>query len=192
MKAGHSQGFAPIARADARVLILGTLPGQVSLAKQQYYGQRHNTFWRIMGELFGFDAALPYEARTLRLEQEHVALWDVCAAAHRPGSLDSAIDTRSMQPNDFAAFLPAHPALRFIAFNGAKAAELFERKVLPGFPAAAKIASMRLPSTSPAHAAMPYAEKVRLWEAVRNHARTRHGSTQEYLALIRRDHPDSA
>ncbi|ATQ66688.1 MULTISPECIES: DNA-deoxyinosine glycosylase [Methylosinus] len=157
-----SKGFPPVAAADARLLILGSLPGQVSLARVQYYAQPRNAFWPIMGRLFGAEPELPYEERLARLVARGVALWDVCAEGRRPGSLDQKIDSASVAPNDFAAFLAGHARVALIAFNGATAAALFRRKV------AAKLSSpapptIQLPSTSPAHAAMPFERKLDLW-----------------------------
>jgi TDG/mug DNA glycosylase family protein len=162
----HDKSFPPIADAHARVLILGSLPGQVSLQRQQYYAHPHNAFWKIMGHLFDSGPDLPYAERTRRLVRNGVALWDVCAAAHRPGSLDAAIVHSSVVPNDLAAFIEAHPGINLICFNGGKAAELFRRLVLPGLPDAGRaIRTATLPSTSPAHAAMPYEEKLTRWAA---------------------------
>ncbi|OZA12577.1 MAG: DNA-deoxyinosine glycosylase, partial [Hydrogenophilales bacterium 17-62-8] len=86
----HDTGFPPIADAHARILILGSLPGQVSLQRQQYYAQPQNAFWKIMGRLFDAGPELAYAERTQRLVENGIALWDVCASAQRPGSLDAA------------------------------------------------------------------------------------------------------
>lgn len=162
----HDKGFPPIADAHARVLILGSLPGQVSLQRQQYYAQPQNAFWKIMGRLFGAGPDLPYEKRAQRLRQNGIALWDVCAAAERPGSLDAAIVHASVVPNDFAAFIETHPDIGLICFNGGKAAELYRRLVLPDLPTAARaVRTVTLPSTSPAHAAMPFEDKLTRWAA---------------------------
>jgi hypoxanthine-DNA glycosylase len=159
-----SVGFAPVARADARVLVLGSLPGQASLARQQYYAQPRNAFWKITGELFGFDPSLDYDSRLRALVEHRVALWDTCAAAVRPGSLDARILRASVVPNDFAPFLQAHPQLRRICFNGATAEALFERRVLPTLPEPSRaLPRVRLPSTSPAHAGMNHARKLDAW-----------------------------
>src|ERR1017187_7782411 len=83
-----SKCFEPVAGADARVLILGSLPGKVSLERGEYYAQPYNAFWRIMGELVGASRDLPYQNRLELLKQHHIALWDVCAAGFRAGSLD--------------------------------------------------------------------------------------------------------
>ncbi len=162
-----SSGFPPVARRDARVLILGSLPGVRSIQEQQYYAQPRNAFWRIMGELAGAGPRLGYAARLSQLKRHRIALWDVAAAAVRPGSLDSAIVHASVEANDFGAFLAAHRRIELICFNGAKAAELFRRLVLPalGEPFAS-IPSQRMPSTSPAHAGMPYARKLEAWSAI--------------------------
>ncbi len=159
-----SVGFLPVARADARTLVLGSLPGQMSLAQRQYYAQPRNAFWSIAGEIFGFDPALQYEARLQALVARRVALWDTCAAAVRPGSLDARIVRASVVPNDFASFLLAHPRIHRIGFNGAVSATLFDRLVLPGLPEALQaLPRVRLPSTSPAHAGMSRARKLAAW-----------------------------
>lgn len=159
----RTEGFAPIAGPDARVLILGTLPGQASLAKNEYYGQPRNAFWPIMGDLFGARPELPYAQRRRCMVAAGLALWDVCAAAHRPGSLDASIARASVVANDFENFLDAHRSLKLICFNGAKAELLYRRLVLPRLPADPPLRHETLPSTSPAHASMPYAEKLRRW-----------------------------
>ena len=159
-------GFPPIERADARVLILGSLPGQRSLQQRQYYAQPRNAFWRIMGELFGAGPQLSYDERTQRLVENRMALWDVCACAHRPGSLDAAIDHTSVEVNPFEEFFRRHEALRLVCFNGATAARLYARNVLARLPPEFQsIATQALPSTSPAHAAMPFDAKLALWAA---------------------------
>jgi hypoxanthine-DNA glycosylase len=161
-------GFAPIARADARVLVLGTMPGVASLEAAQYYAHPRNAFWGIMAALVGLDAAAPYAARTAALEEAGVALWDVLGACRRDGSLDTAIEPATIVVNDFAAFFAAHPRIRSVFFNGGKAAELFRRHVgaavLP-----AGVATMRLPSTSPTNARLRFADKLAAWRVVADH-----------------------
>lgn len=162
-----SVGFPPIAAADAKVLVLGSLPGRVSLQRGEYYAQPRNAFWPIVGRLFDIAPGLPYAERTRRLAERRVALWDVCAEAHRPGSLDSAISHSSVVANDFARFLAAHPRIGLVCFNGAKAAELYRRMVFPGLPEAMQgIRTAILPSTSPSHAAMPFEEKLSRWSLI--------------------------
>lgn len=162
-----STGFPPIAAPGARVLILGSLPGQMSLRQSQYYAQPRNAFWPLMEALLGIVAVAPYEQRTRRLAELGIALWDVCAAACRPGSLDAAIVRDSVVANDFAAFLAVHRSIGLVCFNGAKAAELYRRAVWPALPAAARgIRCEILPSTSPAHAAMSFGEKRERWRRI--------------------------
>ena len=156
----RSQGFSPVACADARWLILGSLPGARSIAEQQYYAHPQNTFWRIMQELFGIEG--DYEARCAQLSANGIALWDVLHSSVRPGSMDADIQMSSAAVNDFAAFFSAHPDVTMVAFNGKKAEQLFTRFVEPDL----KIVNVRrvaLPSTSPAYASMPFSGKLRLW-----------------------------
>ena len=164
-----SLGFPPIAAPDARVLILGSLPGQASLAAGQYYAQPQNAFWRVMGDLFDAGLDLPYDQRAARLRANGIALWDVCAAAVRPGSLDAAIDRDSIVTNDFVAFLAVHPRIGHVCANGGTAHQLYARRVQPGLPASkAALPLHRLPSTSPAHASLRYAQKLERWRVLQD------------------------
>lgn len=155
-----SDGFPAVARADACVLVLGSLPGQRSIAAQQYYAHPQNAFWPIMRELFGIEG--DYDSRCTQLLKQQVALWDVLASSIRPGSMDSDIRMDSARPNDFATFFDAHAKLEIIAFNGKKAEQIFGRfvgtEVVPP-----TIRCVGLPSTSPAYAAMPFSGKLLAW-----------------------------
>ncbi len=166
MRAALSVGFPPVARADARLLILGSLPGPESLRVSQYYAYRFNRFWWIMGEIAGASPDLPYPERLERLMDRGIALWDTCHAAERPGALDQRIVHSTVVPNDFVGFFDAHPAVRAIFCNGQKSAQLYRRLVLPALPQPlAAIPPTCLPSTSPAHAGMPASEKLKIWRA---------------------------
>jgi TDG/mug DNA glycosylase family protein len=170
----HSQGFPPIARRDARVLILGSLPGQESLRRGEYYAQPRNAFWPIMGALCGAGPERPYAARARQLAASGIALWDVCATAFRAGSLDASIVAASVVTNDFGAFLARHPDLRLVCFNGRTAGALYRRHVLPTLaPPARALPLLDLPSTSPAHAALSLADKLGRWQAIRTALRRR-------------------
>ncbi|MEH3138642.1 MAG: DNA-deoxyinosine glycosylase [Mycobacterium kyogaense] len=150
--------FAPLAGDRAEVLILGNMPGVVSLNQHRYYANPRNAFWPIMAALFGFDAAAPYDERVHRLTDAGVAVWDVLAACRRPGSLDAAVEPASMVANDFDTFFAAHPGIERVYFNGAAAAKNYQRLVRGSHP----VRTMRLPSTSPAHTA-PFAVKLAAW-----------------------------
>ena len=163
----QSRGFRPVHSSDARVLILGTLPGPQSLALRQYYGNPANAFWPIMGRLVGAGPELAYPLRLKALTASRVAVWDVCQSACRVGALDADIDRSTIVPNDFARFLQAHPDIGRIFFNGQKAEQLYRRLVLPELPASLQgIARLTLPSTSPAYAAMRFEGKLERWQAI--------------------------
>ena len=159
-----SAGFPPVARADARVLILGSLPGRPSLVAGEYYANPRNAFWRIMGALCGFDPEAPYAQRLDALGAAHVALWDVLARGARASSLDADIVAASVVPNAFGPFLARHARIERIVFNGAAAGRLFARHVRPALGGRVP-AAVRAPSTSPAHAAMALPDKLAAWRA---------------------------
>ena len=160
-----SQGFAPVAHADARILILGSMPSVASLDANQYYAFARNAFWRIMGDLYHAGPELNYHLRLQILTSNQIALWDVIQACRRAGSLDSAIADDGLISNDFNGFFERHPHVRQVYFNGQKAAKLFKKRVLPGLPGAFECVT--LPSTSPAHAASSYADKLAAWSVIR-------------------------
>jgi TDG/mug DNA glycosylase family protein len=158
------KGFPPVSAKDARVLILGSMPGAASLQAHQYYAHPQNRFWPIMGELVGALPALPYAQRLLRLKQSGIALWDVLDRCERDGSLDSAIRDVTAQANDFARFFADHPGIATVLFNGAKAESAF-RRMVPAFADGSRLRLQRLPSTSPAHAGMSADAKLAAWRA---------------------------
>ena len=160
-----SQGFAPAARPDARLLILGSMPGVASLEATQYYAFGRNAFWKIMGDLFTAGPELDYQSRLQKLNENYIALWDVIEACHRPGSLDSAISEDGMATNDFNSFFEQHPQITRVYFNGQKAAGLFRKKVAPGLKG--NYEYLTLPSTSPAYAAKNYAAKLEAWSVIK-------------------------
>jgi double-stranded uracil-DNA glycosylase len=163
----YVQSFPPIESAASRVLVLGSMPGKVSLRERQYYAHPQNAFWRIAGTVVGFDPASPYEVRIALMQAAGIAIWDVLKSCTRHSSLDSDIVHATAVPNDVPAFLDAHPQIRRICFNGAKAQALFARHVHPRLAEgldSAKIEYLRLPSTSPANASMRWSEKLRAWQ----------------------------
>jgi TDG/mug DNA glycosylase family protein len=164
---GRVTGFPPVVSPDAKVLILGSMPGRASLEKNEYYALPRNGFWKIMGDLFGAGFDQPYTARLKTLSKSRVGLWDVLEACDRQGSLDAAIETATVRPNDFEKFFEHNRNIRHVFFNGKKAAEIYMRRVHPKIETtAAKIEYETLPSTSPAHASMAYAEKLAAWSAI--------------------------
>ncbi len=149
-------GFPRVVDANTRVLVLGSLPGEASLAVRQYYGNPRNAFWRLMEGVIGAPLApLAYEARLATLLEHGVGLWDVIAEAEREGSLDAAI--RDPATNDLQALIETLPALRCVAFNGGAAAKLGARLIGERTP------TIALPSSSPAYAARSFGEKADVW-----------------------------
>ncbi len=169
-KSRHDQCFPPIEGRKPHTLILGSLPGQRSLQLQQYYAHPQNAFWKIIAALFDAGASpLPYTRRVKILTEHHIALWDVLAAAERPGSLDSSIVHASARANDFGSFFRAHPQIRRVFFNGRKAEELYRRFALPDLRNEFEELHYEcLPSTSPAHAGMTFAQKLERWKRIRS------------------------
>ena len=162
---GKIRGFAPIAGRDARVLILGSMPGQKSLEARQYYAHRQNVFWRIVRDLLGLDPASPYDECVHALESARIALWDVLHSCVRQGSLDTRIEIDSEKANDFRAFFRGHRKITHVFFNGAKAQASFKRHTCGQIDVDSLVLA-RLPSTSPAHASIPYAGKLKAWRAI--------------------------
>ncbi len=153
----HS-AFAPIVDANTSVLILGSLPGVVSLGAGQYYAHPQNAFWRLAGAAIGTDLdRLGYDARLAMLRAHGIGLWDTVATARRSGSLDAAI--RDIDARDLAGLIATLPALRLVAFNGQKAAAIGARTLPPGFP------QVTLPSSSPAYT-LNFAAKAAAWAVV--------------------------
>ncbi|MEL0083132.1 MAG: DNA-deoxyinosine glycosylase [Gammaproteobacteria bacterium] len=162
------QSFKPLVGPKPVLLILGTLPGEEALRKQQYYGNPRNAFWGIMAELFGFSLELEYSQRVERLITQPIAVWDVIGSCVRPGSLDSSIDTDSVQPNELINFLHQHPTITQLFFNGSRADQEFRRHLLPHLGERRdRLQMTRLPSTSPAMARLRPAEKLAQWRVVR-------------------------
>ncbi len=151
------QGLPPIAKPDARLFILGSLPGDASLAAARYYAHPTNQFWRLLGSALGEELQpLPYADRLERLAERRIGLWDVIAAAERAGSLDQAIRAPAHNPLD--QLHRDFPALRAVAFNGATAARLGRRLLGE----ATGVSLIDLPSSSAANTA-PFAAKAEAW-----------------------------
>lgn len=156
------QSFPFSADKNARVLILGSMPGEESLRQQQYYAHPRNLFWEIMDELFGAGRDLPYEQRLAVLRKNGIALWDTAHSCRRKGSLDS--NMTDVAANDFKKLFTEAPQIHTVFFNGQTAAALFRKLVLPGLNRELKF--VILPSTSPANASVPPEKKKAAWKKI--------------------------
>jgi hypoxanthine-DNA glycosylase len=152
--------FLPISNSNATILILGTMPSEQSLARNQYYGNPRNAFWKIIFTVFNTPFSTDYELRKRLLLENQIALWDVLQACVREGSLDSAIEQEI--PNNFNSFLKAHPNIKQIYFNGQKAATYFKKYI----PKDTHYNLTTLPSTSPAHAGKSFEIKLQEWSVI--------------------------
>jgi TDG/mug DNA glycosylase family protein len=153
--------FPPVVAPDTQLLVLGSLPGEKSLAAQRYYAHPQNRFWHLIGKVIGIELGpLDYERRLEALLAARVGLWDTVASAQRTGSLDAAI--RDPEHNPLAELAASLPGLRAVGFNGKTSARI-------GMPQLAHtdLALVSLPSSSPAHATMRLAEKEKLWGQLR-------------------------
>lgn len=159
--------FLPVIDSRAKVLVLGSLPGDASLAAQEYYAFKQNAFWRIMEELFAIDISLAYELRLTELQKNRIALWDVIAKGERKGSLDTAIDNASLVANNFEDLLSQYPGIRFICLNGRSVETLFNRHVKKKQVIPSDVTIHVMPSTSPANARMRFEEKLERWKLLK-------------------------
>jgi TDG/mug DNA glycosylase family protein len=163
-------GFAPIVSGDASVLILGSMPSEASLLRQQYYGHPKNAFWPIMSALFGSDPKLCYQLRKEMLMENGIAVWDVLQSCHRRGSLDSNIKLATITTNDFASFFTKYNCIKRVFFNGRTAEKLYQNRILPAlnhrFP---YLEYQCLPSTSPAYASLKFEQKIEAWKVIKQH-----------------------
>ena len=156
----RKHGLPPVMRADARILLLGSLPGEASLTAGRYYAHPRNAFWALLEMVTGEPlVALGYEERLERLVARRIALWDVIHAARREGSLDAAIS--EVEKRDLAGFAAAMPDLRAVGFNGGIAARIGRRAL-----AGSALTLIDLPSSSPAYT-LPFAAKAERWTALR-------------------------
>jgi hypoxanthine-DNA glycosylase len=160
------RSFPPIADQQARVLVLGTLPGEESLRRGEYYAHPRNLFWPIVFALFDAVPAPIYSERLAFVAAHRIALWDVCESGERDASADSSI--RRECPNPINRLLETHPLIRAVAFNGTGAQRLHDRH----FVRRPEVTYLALPSTSPAHARIGFAGKLARWAVVREAACT--------------------
>lgn len=153
------QGLPPVIDCETRVLVLGSFPGAASLAARQYYAHPRNQFWPLLGALTGEPLPeLPYAERLVRLLAHRIGVWDVLGACLREGSLDSNI--RQPQANDFTRLRALAPALQRVGFNGGTSGRFAPQFAAQGYQ------TVVLPSSSPAHAARSFEQKLDLWRAL--------------------------
>jgi TDG/mug DNA glycosylase family protein len=159
------EGLPPLIDDRSKLLILGSFPSEMSLVKQEYYGNPQNHFWPVMEALFGIDRAAPYGERAAALVEQRVAVWDVIAACSREGSGDDKI--KHAIANPLIALLKDHPAIRRVFFNGGMAYRT-ARLLAPGVFGVPCVECKRMPSTSPRNARMTLAAKVEAWGRIRD------------------------
>jgi TDG/mug DNA glycosylase family protein len=155
--------FAPLIGLQPHSLILGSMPGQISLRCQQYYANPNNSFWWIMTQIIGCEDPLDHQHRAKLICDSGFAVWDVLAHCQREGSLDSSIERSSEITNDLLGLVQCNPSLKLIAFNGAAAKQIFMRHCSHILSEHPDLKWRQLPSTSPAYAAMKKPEKLVIW-----------------------------
>ena len=160
----HIHSFDPIIDLHSRVLILGSMPGKVSLDKGQYYAHPHNQFWTFIYSILGTQPVITYEAKIILLKSRHIALWDVIKDCQRSGSSDSKIINPII--NDFPDLISRYPNIKSILFNGKKAEQVF-KKYLKTF-SESDIKLITLPSSSPANASISQYEKLKAWSVIKD------------------------
>ena len=153
--------FQPVVAAGARVLLLGSMPGRISLERQEYYAHPQNLFWKILAGVLNASVPQSYPEKLDLLIRNHIALWDACHSCVRKGSLDA--DIKDVLPNEIPALLEAYPDIRSIVFNGRKSEAVFRKH----FREISGVSYYTLPSTSPANAGIPYPKKIAHWEILR-------------------------
>jgi hypoxanthine-DNA glycosylase len=163
-------GFFPVVSGNARVLILGSMPGEASLLRQQYYGHVRNAFWPIMSALLDFDPLLCYQERKAVLIENRIAVWDVLQSCSRKGSLDSNINLATIVINDFADFFTEYQAINQVFFNGKMAEKLYHKHIFPALNHRFSYLEYQcLPSTSPAYASLNLEKKIEAWKVIKRH-----------------------
>ena len=155
--------FPPIIDESSEILILGSIPGQKSLEKQEYYAHPQNKFWRIIFELFNEIFTTDYTKKIQILEKHHIALWDVIDTCERKGSLDSEI--RNEEANKIEELLHNYPNIKAIFCNGQKSYKNLQKILSKDF----HLPIIALPSTSPAHASLRSEEKLLSWQKIKNY-----------------------
>lgn len=158
--------FDPIANKDSKILILGTMPSEESLRKQERYGHKSNQFWKIIAAIFNVPLPDRYEDKGAILTENNIAIWDVLHSCEGEGSLDS--DIKNEQPNDFSRFYKEFPQIKYVFFTSQKAETFYKKYV--GFDKERTF--ITLPSPSSANARMRLEEKIERWKILANTVKT--------------------
>lgn len=156
--------FAPIVDQNSRILLLGTMPSEESLRRQEYYGHKSNQFWKIIFTLYNKPLTSEYQERVALLQEKGIALWDVLSSCEGTGSLDSNIINE--QPNDFESFFAEYPQIKHLFFTSKKAAQFYKKYVNI---TESNISFSILPSPSPANARMSFSQKLKEWEIIKDY-----------------------
>lgn len=159
----NDTGFPPIVGLNPKILILGSMPSQKSLEKQQYYGHPQNAFWKIMAKAFGFSENLEYYQKTKLVKENGIAIWDVIHCCTRSGSLDSSIQKDTIVENKIPELLEQFPGIQKILCNGGTSHQLFLKHFKIWSTAHPEIEIIKMPSTSPAHASLNFEQKYDVW-----------------------------
>lgn len=149
--------FPYFINSNTEILILGTMPGLVSLAKQEYYANPRNHFWKIMYAIFdALPTAETFEEKIQFILSNKVGLWDVLENCERKGSLD--VHIKNQNENDFETLLSEFPFINKIIFNGKQSHAFFYKR----FGQIEGITYYVMPSTSPANT-MTFDDKLKIW-----------------------------
>jgi TDG/mug DNA glycosylase family protein len=163
-------GFSPIVSANASVLILGSMPSEASLLRQQYYGHPRNAFWPIMSALLSSPPELCYQLHKEILMENGIAVWDVLQSCSRSGSSDSNIKQTSIRINDLAGFFAENKCIKQVFFNGKMAEKLYKQRILPVlYHRFTYLEYHCLPSTSPAYASLKLEQKIEAWKVIKQY-----------------------
>lgn len=154
----YKTALSPLVDNSSKILILGTMPGDQSIAKQQFYGNKGNHFWKIMFTIFEENYSSLYEDRKALLKKHKIAMWNVLASCIREGSSDSKITNETV--NDFANFHIQYPNIKHVFFESKSAAKFFHKYSTPQ----ADVSYHILPSTSGLNAGTSFNQKVEMWK----------------------------
>lgn len=168
----YKTALPPLVDNSSRILILGTMPGDQSIAKQQYYGNKGNHFWKILFTIFDENYSASYDERQIFLKKHKIAMWNVLASCIREGSSDSKITNETI--NDFINFHKQYPNIRHVIFESKSAAKFYHKYLKPQIGISYHI----LPSTSGLNAGTSFSQKVELWKVLAKIARTVDGKKE--------------